>query len=158
HPCDGDDLPSGGRERRNVCRGLGSDHLWRYPVLPWLVPVGVGGLRAMSVVVTCEDMNCAKQFQVGNNLAGKQVVFPRCSHFQRIAGDDRASGRLSENSSTASHRLSPLGFAVALAIILPLMLMSGWPHPWYQTFAIAILGFGAGHLVSSLTREQKSHR
>ncbi len=44
---------------------------------------------------------------------------------------------------------------VTIAIILPLMLVVGLNRPWYVTFGIAVLGFGAGRAVEYMVTEKK---
>jgi hypothetical protein len=45
---------------------------------------------------------------------------------------------------------------VAIIIILPLMLVAGLDRPWYVTFGIAILGFGAGRGVEYLVKKNQT--
>jgi hypothetical protein len=47
-------------------------------------------------------------------------------------------------------------FVVAIAIIVPLMALTGFNNEWYVTFGIAFLGFGAGHLVEHLVKRRSS--
>jgi hypothetical protein len=49
------------------------------------------------------------------------------------------------------------GIFVTLAIIVPLMLIK-LNRPWWQTFLIAIVGFGAGHAVDYLWDRRKGRR
>ncbi len=44
---------------------------------------------------------------------------------------------------------------VTLAILLPAMLLVGFGRPWYVTFAIAVVAFGAGRLVELLVKSNK---
>lgn len=48
--------------------------------------------------------------------------------------------------------MSAIRFVVAGVVALPLLLIVGWPHPWYVTPGIAVVSFGLGHLVEFLVR------
>ena len=57
--------------------------------------------------------------------------------------------------TTWYHAWMGIRFVVALAIIVPLILATGFHRPWYVTFGIALLGFGAGHVVELLVRKRR---
>ena len=44
---------------------------------------------------------------------------------------------------------------VAIAIIVPLMAVTGFKNDWPVTFGIAFLGFGAGHVVEYLVKSRR---
>ena len=49
------------------------------------------------------------------------------------------------------------GILVTMAVIVPFMLID-YRRPWWQTFLIAMLGFGAGHMVDRLWRTRGTRK
>jgi hypothetical protein len=51
--------------------------------------------------------------------------------------------------------MSLLRLVVVVVVALPLFLLVGWPHPWWATFLIAAVAFGAAHGVEALVQRGK---
>jgi hypothetical protein len=51
--------------------------------------------------------------------------------------------------------MSLLRFVVFLSVALPLLLIVGWPHPWWVTFLIALVAGGVAHGVEALVKYGK---
>ncbi|HUH04983.1 MAG TPA: biosynthetic peptidoglycan transglycosylase, partial [Kofleriaceae bacterium] len=67
----------------------------------------------------------------------------------RKPANRRATARL-QRSAARRPRFRVITVVIALAILLPILVMSGFSLPWYVLLFLAALAFGTGHLVEWL--------
>ncbi len=99
-------------------------------------------------------------FKCEDEFEAQEARCPKCLRKSTVVPEDqRAQNRSIARKGTADDQgglWKGPGLLVAIAIIVPLttLNMLSWHLPWFFTFIVAIIGFGAGHTANAIWRSR----